>query len=57
MKKENLRLLAVIIVGLAVYLTFFIETVEDVPLEKNKDVEIEKKEVQKDTLLPERVTQ
>ncbi len=48
MKKENLKLLVVIIVGLLIYLMFFIETVEDVPVEKKVDSEM--KESPKDTL-------
>ncbi len=57
MKKENLKLLVVIIVGLLVYLTFFIETVEDVPVQKKLDLEIQKKEIQKDTLQRKEITQ
>lgn len=50
MKRENLKLLAIIIVGLLVYFTFFIETVEDIPVKKKLDLEVQKKEAKKDSL-------
>jgi hypothetical protein len=49
MKRENLKLFAVILGGLLIYLLFFIETVEDVPLEKPA-VKTEKIDAKRDSV-------
>ncbi|MDT7832879.1 hypothetical protein RQM59_10845 [Flavobacteriaceae bacterium S356] len=48
MKKESVKLLVIVIVGLLVYLTFFIEKVEDVPIESKMDHSMDKVKI--DTL-------
>lgn len=49
MRKENLKLAAVIIAGLFIYLLFFIETVEDVAVDKHP-YETEEVKTKKDSL-------
>jgi uncharacterized membrane protein len=56
MKKDSVRLLVIVIVGLLIYLTFFIEKVEDVPLKENtKITEIESNKVEKDSLIQKEI--
>lgn len=56
MKKDSIRLLVIVIVGLLIYLTFFIEKVEDVPLkEKIETPEIESDKVKKDSVTQKEV--
>ncbi|MFY0603471.1 MAG: hypothetical protein JXQ93_05945 [Flavobacteriaceae bacterium] len=55
MKKDNLKLLVIIVVGLLVYLTFFIKEVEDVSIDKNvRKTEVSSEETKIDTLLNEK---
>lgn len=49
MKRENIKLLTIIVVGLFIYLLFFIETVEDAPLEK-PTVKKERLDTKKDSI-------
>ena len=56
MKKDSIRLLVIVIVGLLIYLTFFIEKVEDVNLkEKIETPEIESDKVKKDSVTQKEV--
>lgn len=51
MKRENLKLLAIIIVGLLIYLTFFIEKVEDKPVDNGVQTTPDNSKSKKDTVL------
>lgn len=55
MKNDSVKLLIIVIVGLLIYVSFFVEEVSDTPIKKDiQEIEIDSTQVRIDTLLNEK---
>jgi len=55
MKKDSVKLLIIVIVGLLIYLSFFVEEVSDTPIKNDyQKIEVDSMQVRVDTLLNEK---